>query len=47
MSGKAVVQEYPCAQGRAILVFSFQLYLTCAREVVVTLLDDGQQRLGL
>lgn len=28
------------------LVFSFQLYLPYASEVIVTLLDDGQQRLN-
>lgn len=45
MSGKVVVQEYPCAQGRAILIISFHLNLSNLHEVVLALLNNGQQRL--
>ncbi len=46
MSGKVVVQKYPCAQGRAILIFSFQLNLSNPHEVVVAFFNYSQQRLN-
>ena len=42
MSGKAVVQKYPCVKDEPSLVLSFLLDLPYASEIIVALLNYGQ-----
>lgn len=46
MSGKAVVQKYRALKDEPSLVFPFQLYLPYTSQVIIALLNHGQQRLN-